>query len=83
VKSSLKSYLPGIDNADLKLSRLQVGKVRSGFQEPNSNKTPKVLSDRFVVTFRNPIQINKNKYFQIARVTMDKKGSVIKLAISR
>lgn len=83
VKSSLKSYLPGIDNADLKLSRLQVGKVRSGFQEPNSNKTPKVLSDRFVATFRNPIQINKNKYFQIARVTMDKKGSVIKLAISR
>ena len=83
VKSSLKSYLPGIDNAELKLNKLQVGKVQSGFLISNTNKTPKVLSDRFVVTFRNPMQIDKNKYFQIARVTMDKKGSVIKMALSR
>ena len=82
-KSSLKSYLPGIDDAELKLHRLQVGRVRSGFQEPHTIKKPKVLNDRFVVTFKNPMQINKNKYFQIARVTMDKKGSILKLAISR
>ena len=83
VKSTLKSYLPGIDHADVKMNRLQIGGSRSGKIEGQKRQAPKVLSDKFIVTVRNPYQIDKNRYYQIARVTMDKKGSVIKLAMSR
>ncbi len=83
VKSTLKSYLPGIDQADVKMSRLQFGSSRTGKVDGQKQSKPKVLSDRFMVTVRNPIQINKNRYYQIARLTFDKKGSVIKVAMSR
>jgi len=83
VKSSLKSYLPGIDNADVKMSRLQMGSSRYKSSKDQLHSKAKVLNDKFVVTVRNPMQINKNRYYQIARLTMDNKGSVIKLAMSR
>ena len=83
IKSSLKSYLPGIDNAELKMNRLQVGSMGSGNQRVDKNHKAKVLNDRYLVTVKHPIHIHNNKYYQIARVTMDKKGSVIKLAMSR
>ncbi|MDO9085763.1 MAG: hypothetical protein Q7U53_06115 [Anaerolineaceae bacterium] len=83
VKSTLKSYLPGIDHADVKMNRLQIGGSRTAKIEGQKRPAPKVLSDKFVVTVRNPYQIDKIRYYQIARVTIDKKGSVIKLAMSR
>ncbi len=83
VKSTLKSYLPGIDNADVKMSRLQFGSSRTGRADGQKQSKPKVLSDKFMITVRNPMQINKNRYYQIARLTFDKKGSVIKVAMSR
>lgn len=83
VKSSLKSYLPGLENADLKLSKLQMGRGTTGRADNPKSQEPKLINDRYVVTIRNPIQFDKNRYYQIARVTVDKKGSVIKLALSR
>jgi hypothetical protein len=83
VKSTLKSYLPGIDNADVKMSRLQIGSSRTGKADSQKQSKPIVLSDKFMVTVRNPMQINQNRYYQIARITFDKKGSVLKVAMSR
>ncbi len=83
VKSSLKSYLPGLDNADVKMSRLQIGSSRSGRSAGQKQNKTKVLSDKMVVTVRNPIQIHQNRYYQIARITFDKKGCVVKVAMSR
>jgi hypothetical protein len=83
VKSTLKSYLPGIDNADVKMSRLQIGSSRNGKADSQKQSKPIVLSDKFMVTVRNPMQINQNRYYQIARLTFDKKGSVLKVAMSR
>lgn len=83
VKSTLKSYLPGLDNADVKMNRLQVGSSRLRKSDGQKQNKPKVLSDRMVVTVRNPIQIHQSRYYQIARITLDKKGSVIKVALSR
>jgi len=83
VKSTLKSYLPGIDNADVKMSRLQIGSTRIRRAAGQKQSKPKVLSDKFMVTVRNPMQINQNRYYQIARITFDKKGSVLKVAMSR
>jgi tetratricopeptide (TPR) repeat protein len=83
VKSTLKSYLPGIDHADVKMNKIQIGGSNSGSLSGPKRQTAKVLNDKFIVTVRNPIQIDKGRYYQIARVTMDKKGAVLKLAMSR
>ncbi len=83
VKSTLKSYLPGLDNADVKMSRYQIGSSGSGRSDGQKQNKPKVLSDKVVVTVRNPVQIHQTRYYQIARITFDKKGSVVKVAMSR
>jgi hypothetical protein len=83
VKATLKSYLPGLDNADVKMSRYQIGSSGSVRTDGQKQNKPKVLSDKVVVTVRNPVQIHQTRYFQIARITFDKKGSVVKVAMSR
>jgi len=36
-----------------------------------------------VMTLQNAVILNKSKYMHIARVTVDKNGKMIKMAISR
>ncbi|PKO18335.1 MAG: hypothetical protein CVU39_02550 [Chloroflexi bacterium HGW-Chloroflexi-10] len=83
VKAVLQPYLPGIDHASVKLTQLQVGIDRSS---KNKDKTPyglKTIKDKVVVNIQNPVQINKTRYFQFARVTVDSKGNVMKMTVSR
>lgn len=83
VKSTLGTYLSDMDQADVKMSRLKIGFGRTGEKEGQAKSKPTVLNDKFVVTVRNPVQISRNRYYQVARVTVNQSGGVVKAAISR
>ena len=83
VKSILSPYLPGIEHAKLNTNLLHVGKQSEVLQKGQNVKSIKAIKDRVVVTVQNPMSINKKINYQIARVTIDSNGKILKTAISR
>jgi len=83
VKSALKPYLPGIDHAIVKINKMQVGVDRDYKGYGGSDLQLKTIKDKYVMTLQNAVILNKSKYMHIARVTVDKNGKMIKMAISR
>lgn len=83
MKSILEPYLPGIEHATVKFNQLQTGFDRSIKGIDSSIVSSKTIKDKYVVTLKNPVQINRTRYYQIARVTVDSKGNLIKMSVSR
>jgi hypothetical protein len=83
VKSTLKPYLPGIDQAIVKINRMQIGVDRDFRGHGATDLQLKTIKDKYVMTLQNAVVLNKSKYIHIARVTVDKNGKMIKMAISR
>ncbi|HPO58940.1 MAG TPA: hypothetical protein PLV53_08850, partial [Anaerolineaceae bacterium] len=78
VKQVVEQYLPGIDKAEVRIAKQQVPETyrrKSLFSKKQLQKT--------VVTFKRPLMMAHKKYYQYARVTLDERGKMVKMAISR
>jgi len=87
-KQLLKEYLPGVENAEVSVAQeYQVDKAyfrRKGFGGEVSSRTyAKGNAGRTVITVRKEAKSNSRTHHHYARVTMDRNGKMVKLAISR
>ncbi len=83
VKLKLKPYLPGIEQATVKLNKMQIG-VDSNYKGlPSSNENIRLIKGKYVVTLQNLVQLGRKKYTHTARVTIDSKGKMIKMVVSK
>ena len=83
-KATVSQYLPGIEYAEVHISKQHVrtnnalptmnGQAKGGHQQQAS---------RMVVSFSKQVNFDQHIHKQFARVTMDQQGKVIKLAISK
>ncbi len=82
----LQSYIPGLENAEIKVKKHKIKITK--MLENDTNQTGKIGSN---LEYKNITQIlysksiisEKRKHTQYARVTMDDRGKIIKLAVSR
>lgn len=86
-KMMVKDYLPGIEYAEVRVSR-QVVRNGSGAHDLAGSKRNGALhlskqTNRVVVTFSKLVNAADKDHHQYARVTLDQKGKMIKLAVSR
>ena len=82
----LKSYIPGLNNAEMKVKTHKINITKMINME--TNQTDKIGSNLEYRTFtqilyNKSIISEKRKHTQYARVTMDDRGKIIKLAVSR
>ena len=87
-KQLLKEYLPGVESAEVSVAQeYQVDKAyfrRKGLGNEVSSRTyAKGDAGRTVITLRKDAKIDSRTHHHYARVTMDKNGKMVKLAISR
>jgi hypothetical protein len=87
-KQLLKEYLPGVESAKVSVAQeYQVDKAyfkRKGFGNEVSSRTyAKGDAGRTVITLRKDTKSNSRMHHHYARVTMDRNGKMVKLAISR
>ena len=87
VRKALMPYLPGLDFAEVHLNQQQY-EVRRDRNRTESSKQEvlveqKTLTNRIVLTFKNLVQVDHRTSYHFARVTLDKKGKVMKMAVSR
>lgn len=83
VKSQLKPYLPGIEQASVKLNKMQIGVDRNNKGNSTSKESIRTLKDKFVVTLQKRVQFGKSFYTHTARVTIDSKGKTLKMVVSK
>jgi len=82
----LQSYIPGLENAEIKVKKHKINVTK--MLNIATNQTGKIGSN---LEYKNLTQIlynksiisEKRKHTQYARVTMDDRGKIIKLAVSR
>jgi len=79
-KNMVKEYLPGIEYAEVRVKNQQINGYVSGKFSKASNQN---ASGRVVVSFSKQITQAEKIHRQYARVTLDKDGKMIKLAVSR
>ncbi|HUN23240.1 MAG TPA: hypothetical protein PK299_08940 [Anaerolineales bacterium] len=75
VKSVVAEYLPGMDAAEVHVSSASV--------IGNHQRAKSVAENRLVYTFRQSFSYNSSKSYHFARVTVNKSGEIVKLAVSR
>ena len=76
VKEVIEKYLPGLQNAQMKVVTSNVGRF-----EGNSKSTK---DDRYFVTLEKSIQENQDTtHHHFARMTFDKRGKLVKFSTSR
>jgi len=83
-KEVASHYLPGIDYAEVHISRQHV-RVNNSTQVNGASQSKNTArqSSRVVVSFSKQVSFDQHIHRQYARVTMDQQGKVVKLAISR
>jgi hypothetical protein len=87
VKRVVTQYLPGMQGAQVSMSHEHSGCECQGHHCPTGQlgaKTrPNFTPDRRVVTLSKSIPFEEHIHPQFARLTLDKSGKVVKLAVSR
>lgn len=81
-KSLVKDYLPGIENAEIRV-RNQKYNQPSIAGSPVSKIGTATHSGRVVVSFSKQVTQAEKVHRQYARVTLDKQGKMVKLSVSR
>ena len=79
----VKGYLPGIEYAEVRMRNQQVNgwtayKAGKGHGKSRTNPAGQV-----VVSFSKQVTQSEQVHKQYARVTLDKEGKMVKLAVSR
>jgi hypothetical protein len=86
-KEILADFLPGLNNAEVHVSRQNTVCNRKDHVCPNNELGKQVQgsksSNRTVVVFSKELPVMSRKMMQYARLTMDPSGKLIKLSISR
>lgn len=81
VKLIVEQYLPGLRDANYSVSKQIASRVQNG---DNRNKSTQPLDEkRTVVTVSKAYSVSRTKHYHYARLTIDPKGKVIKLTVSR
>jgi hypothetical protein len=75
VKLVVAEYLPGMDAAEVHVSSTSV--------LGNHSRAKSLAENRLVYTFRQSFSYNSSKSYHFARVTVNKSGEIVKLAVSR
>jgi hypothetical protein len=87
IESIVSKYLPGMQSAVCRIHNQQItchdGNDIFPGQSVNSKATTKVAGGMMVVTLSKQIQSGEHKHPHYARLTLDKQGKVLKLAVSR
>jgi hypothetical protein len=87
VRAIVEAYLPGLDDADFSVSAMHEECDGKDHDCPTAElgvKTGKNgKSGGVVVTVSKSVQVAKRTFHQYARVTLNEKGKMIKLAVSR
>jgi hypothetical protein len=87
VKNIVRDYLPGMEDAQLSLSLEHVGCGENGHTCPTAQigakSAPAAAPRRKVITLRKQVQQAKSVHRRYARITLDDKGKLVKLVVSR
>ena len=81
----LKSYLPGLDNASMKVRehKIRVSKIINSPSGRKTSELEETLTQRTQIMYSQKTKVSHHTHEQFARVTLDEGGKVIKLAVSR
>jgi len=85
-KKSVEAYLPGLDNSQVQVCvQKPLGESQPSGAGNTAKGRKKDLSNanRYVVTITKTIPAARRQHTQYARVTLDERGKVVKLAVSR
>ncbi|HOV07465.1 MAG TPA: DUF2815 family protein [Anaerolineaceae bacterium] len=82
-KNLVKPYLPGIEYAEVRIRNQQVPgwDVQRSGKHKNQSRTS--VNGQVVVSFSKQVTLREKVHKQYARVTLDKAGKMVKLAVSR
>ncbi len=87
VKQIVETYLPGLENADVRVSKQHATCDSAHHTCPTGTLGSKVRhpshADQTVVTFSKQVQGAQFRQVHYARVTLDSNGKMVKLAVSR
>jgi hypothetical protein len=81
-KNMVKEYLPGIDYAEVRVKNQQINASGGGWGK-SAGSSSSHSSGRVVVSFSKQVTQAERVHMQYARVTLDKQGKMVKLAVSR
>ncbi len=84
VNEMLESYLPGLESATMRVRKQKIQLAKTLYEDPaeklGTNLDPQKITQ---IVYEKTISVNRLDHTQIARVTLDAQGKVIKLAMSR
>ena len=87
VKAIVEAYLPGLEDADFSVSEMHEECAGHGHECPTSALGRKFSKSGnpggVVVTVSKSVRFAKHTFHQYARVTLNEKGKMVKLAVSR
>lgn len=87
VKELVENYLPGMNQANIVVSKqilVNDNKVQDGAVSPQTTKQRSTASTgKTVITISKQVKSFNNVHHHYARATLDKSGKMIKLAVSR
>lgn len=83
VKEVVKEYLPGIESANLDIREKQMKIRKLGAQEKGSPMDQEQTASRVFLTYKKNYQIQNKTIRQYTRVTLDEKGKMVKLTVSK
>lgn len=82
-KNMVKGYLPGIEYAEVRIRNQMVNGWSSIGNNGQRKKVQSKAPEQVVVSFSKQVTQSQRVHRQYARVTMDKAGKMVKLAVSR
>lgn len=80
VKKAVSEYLPGLKNAEMRINQL-VQNHNNG--KSNAGRHKGTPQSNYVVTLKKSLLVSRHTHEQFAHMTLDAKGKVIKLSVSR
>jgi hypothetical protein len=83
VKEVVKEYLPGIESANLDIREKQMKIRKLGAQEKGSPLDQEQTASRVFLTYKKNYSIQNKTIRQYTRVTLDEKGKMVKLTVSK
>jgi len=82
-KNLVKEYLPGIEYAEVRIRNQQINGWTPYANNKRRSKSQSTSPQQVVVSFSKQVTLSQRVHKQYARVTMDKEGKMVKLAVSR
>ncbi len=81
-KEAVSKYLPGLRNAEITVERQRMDE-QANLMPINGKSAGSQHANRVVVTFKKQMKVLDRTHRQFVRVTVDRQGKVIKMALSR